>query len=163
VVGPVDRRPRDPLVRLLLGDRRVPLLVPAADLGHPMDGRVVELADGLHPFHEPRERLELRPLVVRGPDRNGDIDGFEELGHRLALLRGRRIGTPTWAGGRPGISGGRRAAAPEVVGQIAPRPVRVRPVTALTTTTTMIAPITETTIELRSSGPSIGWVLNRTL
>src|SRR5215210_5084490 len=34
--------------------------------------------------------------------------------------------------------------------QIAPRPVRERPVAAFTTTTTMIAPITDTTMELRS-------------
>jgi hypothetical protein len=37
---------------------------------------------------------------------------------------------------------------------------RERPVTALTTTTVITAPITETTIELMSSGPSIGLVLN---
>src|SRR4051812_6190935 len=47
-------------------------------------------------------------------------------------------------------------------GQTAPRPVRARPVTAFTTTTTRIAPITDTTNELRSNGPSIGWVLKST-
>ena len=41
--------------------------------------------------------------------------------------------------------------------------LRPRLVTMLTTTTTRIAPIIATTIELRSNGPSIGLVLNRTL
>jgi len=41
-------------------------------------------------------------------------------------------------------------------GQIAPRPLRLVPVTALTTTTRVIAPLAATTIELMSSGHRSG-------
>src|SRR5438093_13328864 len=61
-------------------------------------------------------------------------------------LMGRGIRTPTM--GRWAFV--RRSAEidpPVLVDQIAPRPVREVPVTALTTTTTMIAPIVATTIE----------------
>ena len=66
-----------------------------------------------------------------------------------------RIGTPTGPGGRSlGIVAGSMPAG----GQTAPRPDRA-PVTAPTTTTVMIAPIVATTIELMSSGPSIGFAV----
>src|SRR6185503_4741379 len=113
--------------------------------------------------------LELGPLVVGGPDGNLDIDGFDDGGH--GNLRG-RIAAPGGAGNRNAhhdggrsdwADGGASRSALGPKGQTAPRPERVRPVTAFTTTTTRIAPMTETTIELRSSGPSIGFVLKRTL
>jgi hypothetical protein len=40
----------------------------------PAKARVVELLDLLDAFHEPREILELRPLVVRGSQWNLYLD-----------------------------------------------------------------------------------------
>src|SRR4051812_46956843 len=76
VLGPGGRGPGDALVRMLLGDLGVPLAADSGDLGDPVQALVVLLADLLHAFHEGRELLELRPLVVGGGDRYVDFDGF---------------------------------------------------------------------------------------
>src|SRR6185503_1359967 len=81
----------------LVGDARPPLLRAAGDRGRPVDRRVVDLDDLVDAVHELRERLELRPLVVRDADRNADVDGFADAGH-LDLLAGEKAGdngTPT--------------------------------------------------------------------
>ena len=64
VVVAVERTPGDDLVRALLGDLGVPLMALAADLGDPVEMRVVGLRDRLDALHEAWELLELRPLVV---------------------------------------------------------------------------------------------------
>jgi len=60
------------LVGMLLEDLRVPFVRLAGDGRRPVEKRVVELLDVVDTFHEEREVLELRPLVVGG--RNGDVD-----------------------------------------------------------------------------------------
>jgi hypothetical protein len=69
-----DRLPGDLLVRPLLRNLGRPLTDLAPNLGDPLHVPVVELLDGLDPFHELREVLELRPLVVRLLNRNPDVD-----------------------------------------------------------------------------------------
>jgi hypothetical protein len=69
-----DRLPRDHLVRPLLRNLGRPLTGLAPNVGDPLHVPVVELLDGLDPFHELRELLELRPLVVRLLNRNPDVD-----------------------------------------------------------------------------------------
>jgi hypothetical protein len=71
----------DLLVGPLLGDLRRPLTALAADLGDPLNVRVVELLDGLDPVHELRKLLELRPLVVRLLHWNLNLDRVLNLGH----------------------------------------------------------------------------------
>ena len=44
------------------------------DLGHPMQMRVIELADLGDPLHERREGLELRPVVIHRAQRALYID-----------------------------------------------------------------------------------------
>ena len=85
VPGPVDRGPGDALVGKLLGDLRLPRALLAGDLSGPAERRVVELLDLLDILHEHREALELGPLVVGGPDRDGDVNGFDDLRHELLL------------------------------------------------------------------------------
>ena len=72
-------------VGLLVGDLRLPLLTPAADLGDPAQVGVVELRDRLDVLHELRKLFELRPLVERGRDRNLDLDGLLDLAHASLL------------------------------------------------------------------------------
>src|SRR5207248_406119 len=78
--------PRDAVVRDLLLDRRRPLLLLAADVRAPAQAPVVELRDLLDAFHEARELLELRPLVVRRPDGNIHIDRSLDGSHVRHLL-----------------------------------------------------------------------------
>ena len=78
---PRARPPGDAVVRNLLGDLGVPGLLLAADLRPPVEPLVVELAHLEYALHEAREVLELRPLVVRGPDRHFDVDGFFDGRH----------------------------------------------------------------------------------
>ena len=80
--------PRDVAVGLLVRDLRLPLLPPAADVGDPAQVGVVELRDRLDALHELRELLELRPLVVRGRDRNLDFDGLLDFAHASLLFVG---------------------------------------------------------------------------
>src|SRR4051794_9738865 len=87
--------PRDALVRALLGDDRVPLLLLAADLGDPVQARVVELVDALDALHEPRELLELRPLVVRRVQRHLDLDALFDRAHDSSSSSGSCLGVPT--------------------------------------------------------------------
>src|SRR3954447_22569396 len=79
--------PRDARVGALLRDLGVPLLELAADLGHPVHVDVVELAHLADALHEARELLELRPLVVRGGDGDGEVDRFGDSGHRRSFGR----------------------------------------------------------------------------
>ena len=72
--APTRVAPRDRLIRDLLDDLRLPLLRLPPDLRPPVEGLVVELVDLLDPLHEPRELLELRPLVVDHPQRPLDLD-----------------------------------------------------------------------------------------
>ena len=81
----LDRAPRDVAVGLLVGDLRLPLLASAAKLGDPAEVSGVELRDRLDVLHELRELLELRPLVVRGLDRNLDLDRLLDLAHASLL------------------------------------------------------------------------------
>ena len=85
ILRTVDRRPGDPLIRELLGDARLPGPLLAGDARLPTEGRVVELLDLLDALHEHREAFELGPLVVRRPDRHGDIDRFHDLRHESLL------------------------------------------------------------------------------
>jgi hypothetical protein len=48
---------------------------------------VIGLGDGLHPLHEAREVLELRPLVVRGADRDLDVDALDHGSHGALLVQ----------------------------------------------------------------------------
>src|SRR5215211_2147670 len=81
VLRAAEAAPRDALIRNLLDDLRVPLLVLAGDLGAPVESLVVDLMDLLDAFHEAREILELRPLVVDGVHRQVDLDRFFNAGH----------------------------------------------------------------------------------
>src|SRR5712671_7129199 len=69
VGGARDAAPGDALVGDLLDDLGVPLLLLAGDARAPVQVGVVDLPDFLHAFHEAREFLELRPLVVNRVDR----------------------------------------------------------------------------------------------
>ena len=53
-----------------------------ADLGHPVQVAVVELADLLDALHELRELLEPGPLVVCRADRDVEVDGLLDGGGR---------------------------------------------------------------------------------
>src|SRR3954470_4988325 len=159
VLGAAGRSPSDDRVRLLLADLGAPRAVDAVDLGVPCEGRVVQLLDALHAVHEPREFLELGPLVVGDADGDFDVGRFDDPRHQALLLslgdesdEAHRTG---WASSHVRCSGGR----PDVA-QIGPRPTRLRPITALTTTTVITAPMTATTIELMSNGPLMGSLLN---
>jgi hypothetical protein len=68
--------PGDSLVRNLLGDLSVPFLGLAGHVGAPVQSRIVELLHFLHAIHEPRELLELSPLVVGRADRHIHLNGF---------------------------------------------------------------------------------------
>ncbi|CAM5463978.1 Potassium-transporting ATPase ATP-binding subunit [Streptomyces narbonensis] len=76
-----DRAPGDALVGQLVDDLGVELATDAGDLGLPVTVPVVDLCDVLDALHEARERLELRPLVVRVPQRNVDVDGLLHHAH----------------------------------------------------------------------------------
>jgi hypothetical protein len=54
------------------------------DVGDPPQVRVVELLDALDACHEPRELLELGPLVIRRPHRDGHLDGLADVAHRAS-------------------------------------------------------------------------------
>src|SRR5438093_3364433 len=73
--------PDDDFVGNLLGDLGIPLLDLAGDPRAPVQPLVVELLDRFDTFHEPREFLELGPVVVRDPDRNVDFEGFVDCRH----------------------------------------------------------------------------------
>jgi hypothetical protein len=77
----VDRRPRDALVRVLLGDLRVELADLSRDLDGPVEAHVVDLTDLLDALHEVREVLELRPLVVRRADWDLHLDALLDRRH----------------------------------------------------------------------------------
>jgi hypothetical protein len=81
--------PRDAVVTDLLGDLGFPRLLLAAHVGAPQEPLVAELLHLQDAFHELREILELRPLVVGGADRDGDVDGLLDLGHAVLLLHAR--------------------------------------------------------------------------
>ena len=95
--GPVERRPGDPLVRVLLGDLGVELPRHAADSVTQCVCVSSSLADlARTPLHELRERLELGPLVVGGPDGDVDVDGLHNLAHvRFPSSRCSPSATPT--------------------------------------------------------------------
>src|SRR5439155_6004405 len=92
--GTAGGGPRHPLVGQLLGDPGVELSAYPADLYDPVRRGVVELADLLDAGHEAGEVLELRPLVVRGPNRYGNVDRFGRAGHGISPF--------VWAP-RPGV------------------------------------------------------------
>src|SRR6185503_14177729 len=81
VAGAPDAVPRHTGVRNLLADLGFPGLLLEPDDGSPDESAIVELADFLHAFHEARELLELRPLVVRRANRNVHVDGLLYLRH----------------------------------------------------------------------------------
>src|SRR4029453_16551990 len=83
--GTAPTAPRDPLVRPLLGNLRLPLLLVASYVRPPAQPLIVELCHLLYALHEPRKLLELRPLIVGGSHWHLDIDGFLDSGH-LTLL-----------------------------------------------------------------------------
>src|SRR5437773_2200013 len=62
--------PRNVTLGHLLDDLGLPLLFLAADIRAPAQHLLVELHDLLHALHEPREALELRPLVICVLDRD---------------------------------------------------------------------------------------------
>src|SRR5262245_23118131 len=78
--------PRHALVGALLGDPGRPGVLLAAGVGHPVQQRVVDLLDDLHAVHEPRELLELRPLVVRRAHGNLNVDCFGDGGHSTSSV-----------------------------------------------------------------------------
>src|SRR4051812_22193541 len=84
VRGAIDGLPRHDAVGLLVGDLRLPLLLPAGDLRLPAESGRIELDDLIDAFHEPREFLELCPLVVDSRDRHVDVDRIFDSGHVLA-------------------------------------------------------------------------------
>src|SRR5690606_7032500 len=73
VPRPGFRGPGDPLVRVLLGDRRVELARDTPDPGHPMGVRVVQLPNLFDTLPQLRDRLEPGPLALRGRHRNRPI------------------------------------------------------------------------------------------
>src|SRR4051812_48019660 len=73
--------PGNAAIGFLLGDLRVPLLFLAPDVRAPVQVRIVELPHFLDAFHEVREILELRPLVVDGTHGAIDFDGLLNLFH----------------------------------------------------------------------------------
>ncbi len=76
VARSIGGAPCDPLVGKLFNDLGLPLPANAADFRDPVQVRVVDLGDRLDPFHERRELLELRPLVVRRSHGHVHLDGF---------------------------------------------------------------------------------------
>src|SRR5215218_933613 len=80
--------PCDALVRQLLGDLGVPLVAAAAELGDPVEVRVVDLPDLLDTLHELRELLELGPLVIGRLHGDLDLDGLLDRGHAALLSAG---------------------------------------------------------------------------
>src|SRR6185437_9003254 len=74
--------PADLPVGMLLEDLCVPLGLLAGDVRDPVQARVVELLDVLDAFHEEREVLELRPLVVRHRDGDVDLDRLVDRARR---------------------------------------------------------------------------------
>ena len=91
-----DAVPGDALVGVLLGDPGVELPGHPADLRDPVVRDVVDLGDGLDAPHEVRERLELRPLVVRDGDRHVHVDGLNDLTH---------VGAPQFSSGTASTEG----------------------------------------------------------
>ena len=81
VVRAARGAPGHPLVGLLLGDLGVELALDPGDLRLPVQPAIIELADLLDALHEARERLELRPLVVDGVQRDADVDALFDRGH----------------------------------------------------------------------------------
>jgi hypothetical protein len=73
--------PCDALVGHLFGDDRIPLLAFSADIGTPVLVGVVKLPDFLHAFHEFREILKLRPLIVSSGNGNVNFNCFVDGGH----------------------------------------------------------------------------------
>jgi hypothetical protein len=88
VVLAIRVTPGDALIRLLLGDLGVPLVPRAAELGDPVQVRVVALSDLLHALHELRELLELRPLVVHRVERRLDRDRLLDRRHACPSMVG---------------------------------------------------------------------------
>jgi hypothetical protein len=78
---------------MLLEDLRVPLVRLTADLGDPVQARVVELLHVLDAFHEQPEVLELRALVVRRRDGTSTSIDPLESGAGLVLETGRAGGS----------------------------------------------------------------------
>src|SRR5438552_9246988 len=74
VVGAVTTRPRNALVRDLLGDLGVPLGALATDDGDPVQRLVVDLTEVFDVLHEARKLFELRPLVVNVVNRTLYLD-----------------------------------------------------------------------------------------
>src|SRR4051794_2609490 len=81
-------RPRDPLVRYLFGDVRLPRPGGERDLRRPVCRRVVLLVDALNTLGEPTELFELRPLVVGHRDWYADVDALLDQSrlHRPAAV-----------------------------------------------------------------------------
>ena len=100
---PPVARPGDALVGVLLGDLGVPLLALAADLGDPVQVRVVDLLDLLDALHEARELLELRPLVVGGPTGTSTSIDFSILAMWFLLGLTARLSTLCPQMGKPGL------------------------------------------------------------
>src|SRR5690606_35620286 len=100
--------PSDALVRRLLGDLRRELTLGAVDVDLPLERLVIELADRLDEAQELPERLELRPLVVRGRDIHVDIDGLGDAGHDSPSSRraGEPVSPPDSAGWQGVVSYG---------------------------------------------------------
>src|ERR1041384_5306634 len=73
---------------------RLPFLFFARNLGFPMQMRVIELSNLLHPFHEVGKPLELRPLVIGRPHRHLNLNGFLDI---ISLL----LWTDTFRGRSP--------------------------------------------------------------
>src|SRR2546425_193817 len=79
--GGPGRPPHRSRALAVLWDLAVPGLLLAADLRAPVQPLVIELADFQHAVHEAWEVLELRPLVVGGPNRYFHVDGFFDGRH----------------------------------------------------------------------------------
>ena len=67
---------------------RVELALDPADLGLPVRVGRIELADLADAVHEPRELLELGPLVVGGAHGHADVNGLGHGTHDAILLVG---------------------------------------------------------------------------
>jgi hypothetical protein len=70
----------------LLGDFRVPVVCLAAEARAPVQPPIVELLDLVDSFHEARELLELRPLVVDRRDRGMHLDRLLDRRHPVVSL-----------------------------------------------------------------------------
>src|SRR4029078_5452476 len=86
VVLAMEGPPGDEAVGLLPADLGLPGVLFSADLGLPLQMRVVELSNRLHALHETGELLELSPLVVGHADRYIDFDGLLDRCHEIAPL-----------------------------------------------------------------------------